>query len=330
MRWRAHVASPFRMTSTSHIWRIFTVLAVIAALGFLAHWLLRPKSFGALGHYRADSLTEIANSELVHQGGEVCGECHRRIHQVHKKDIHFRVQCEDCHGPGNVHVRYHRDKDNLISRDQAVMPKEYTLEGCLFCHRKLSARPRTFAQIDPVEHYEFLHVTDHETRCIECHSPHEPLFLLEEVSKARLHPVIQECEDCHDAPPQEDCKNVPGHPAIFVCRDCHPAVVKDFMKREHSFLRCTTCHLFYRASETSGRIFKNGNRLFCLLCHEAKPFKDKEKLPQIVYADHLAKMAIVMRRDPGALEQEPTMCLTCHFDFIHDRKLIRSLQEHEP
>ena len=32
------------------------------------------------------------------------------------------------------------------------MPKEYTLEGCLYCHRKLASRPRDFPQVDLEEH----------------------------------------------------------------------------------------------------------------------------------------------------------------------------------
>jgi len=265
-----------------------------------------------------------------------------------------------------MHVKYHQDKDSSISKEQAMMPKEYTLEGCLFCHRKLSARPRTFAQIDPATHYKFLGVSDNETRCIECHSPHEPLFLLKEVSDARVHPVIFECEDCHDTPPEKGHEDIPDHPAIFVCRDCHPAIVKDFMKQKHSFLRCTACHLFYRESETSGRIFRNGNWRFCLLCHADKPFKDKNKIPQIVYSDHLEIVAKHMRRDlvqgdqpavclnchkdkdilpqtaysdhlekmaeimQGGLDtlvDDPTVCLMCHSDSIHDIILIRRLQE---
>jgi hypothetical protein len=318
------------MTDSSHVWRVFGLLGAVAAAGFLAQRLLKPKSFGELGHYRADAVREIMDLELVHQGKEVCGECHEAIHQAHVKDIHFRVPCEDCHGPGQAHVKYYKNKDPLVSKAQATMPREYTLEGCLFCHRKLAARPRSFAQIDPVEHYQFLHVNKPETRCIECHSPHEPLFLVEEVNKARIHPVILECEDCHDGQPRQDYRTVPDHPAIFVCRDCHPAVVKDFAKRAHSFLRCTACHTFYRETETSGRILKNGNRRFCLLCHEDKPFKDKEAMPQIAYADHLTKMAKVMRREPAVLGQDPTMCLTCHFDFIHDNKLIKTLEDHGP
>ncbi len=271
----------------------------------------------------------MMNMKLIHQGRESCRECHGDILEIHEKDIHFAVQCEDCHGPANLHMKYHRQEDKAIPQNLARMPREYTLEGCLFCHRKLSARPSTFAQIDPDEHYLFLHVTDKRTRCIECHSPHEPLFLLEQVSNARIHPIIYECIDCHTSIPEKDYKDVKDHPVVFVCQDCHPSVVRDFMEHEHSFMRCTACHLFHRENEISGRIFKNGNRRFCMLCHEAKPFKDKELLPQIVYEEHINEMSKVMRRDPEELIQDPSACLTCHFDFIHDLKLIRTIQEQE-
>ena len=315
------------MKSTSHVWRIFMFLIAIGILGFFARWILRPASFGEIGHYRADSLVEMLNLELVHQGKEVCRECHDTIYEIHEKDIHFSVQCENCHGPGNIHVKYHQGELELISKNLATMPKEYTLEGCLFCHRELLARPRTYAQVNRTEHYEFLHVTDEETNCIACHNPHEPLFLLDEVSQARVHPIIYECDVCHDIQPTRDYKEVEDHPVIFVCGDCHPAVVKDFTDHEHSFMRCTACHLYHPENETSGRIFKISNRRFCLLCHEEKPFKHKEQLPQIVWPEHLVKMAPVMRRNPDDLEHDATACLNCHFDSIHDSKLIGKLQE---
>jgi hypothetical protein len=313
----------------AHLHRVFSLVALALVGGFVLQRLLRPASFGDLGPYRADSLQEIASRQPIHQGRDVCASCHLEIHRVHQKDVHWSVQCEDCHGPGHRHVAYLRDGHSAITAEQARMPKEYTLEGCLFCHRKLAARPSDFAQIDPGEHYEFLHVTEPATPCIACHNPHEPLFLLEPVSEARVHPIIFECDDCHAEPPAASHKEVPDHPTIFVCADCHPSVARDFEKRQHAFLRCTGCHLFHPENAVAGRVYQNGNRKFCLLCHERKPFKDPDRVAQIDPTAHVEEMAPVMRLSAASLLEDPTSCLQCHFDYIHDPDLIRRLQEQE-
>jgi len=314
------------MKSTTHVWRIFLLIFIVGIAGFGAQRLLRPEGFGETGHYRVDSLFEIMDRDPVHRGKEICRECHEEILDVHEKDIHYDVKCEDCHGPGDLHVRFNLGEDDEgISEEDAVMPKEYTLEGCLFCHRKLAARPGTFPQVDPAEHYRFLHVNDPKTRCIECHSPHEPLFLLTKVSSARIHPVIHECSGCHENAPEADHREIPGHPLIFQCSDCHPAVVKDFNKQHHATLRCTACHLFHGENESAGRILKNGNRGFCLLCHEQKPFKDGDGPPLIVPMEHLLEEADITEEDE--LAKNPMVCLECHLDDIHDSDLLASLGE---
>ncbi|MBU0753552.1 MAG: cytochrome c3 family protein [Planctomycetes bacterium] len=304
------------MKSTSHVYRIFGLIAVLALLGFCAQRLLRPEGFGEAGHYRLGSLFEIMEQEPEHQGETICGDCHDEIVEVHGKDIHYNVKCEDCHGSGRVHVRYNRGEDDEgITEAEAAMPREYTLEGCLFCHRRLVARPKTFPQIDHREHYDFLNVNDPETPCIECHSPHEPLYLLTDVSSARIHPIIFECRDCHEGVMEKDHREVPDHPVIFVCGDCHPAVVDAFKKKAHARIRCTACHLFHRENETAGRIFKNGNRRFCLLCHERKPFRDEGGPPLIDAWAHLEEEADIARSDEQA--QDPLICIECHLQDIH-------------
>lgn len=317
------------MDSRTHVRRIVILLVVLVAAGLIVQRLLRPATFGEIGHYRAASLGEIAAKEPVHQTRSVCATCHGDIHDVHQKDVHWRVQCEVCHGPGDVHVRSHATATpGMAVPDAARMPKTYDRDGCLLCHRQLVARPRDFAQVDPVAHFAFLHVTEPETACIECHSPHEPLFLQEPVHEARLHPVVFECNDCHNEQPTRSHRDVADHPVIFECSDCHPSVAHDFAKRAHAFLRCTACHLYHPENEVSGRVYLNGGKRFCLLCHEQKPFKDAS-MPQIALPAHIEQMAPVMRRDPEPLLDDPESCLRCHFDFIHDAGLMRRLQEQE-
>ena len=46
-------------------------LILIVVLGLFFQRLSRPESFGEIGHYRANSLVEILNQELIHQGYRV-------------------------------------------------------------------------------------------------------------------------------------------------------------------------------------------------------------------------------------------------------------------
>lgn len=337
------------MKNDSHVKRIFAFLFLAAVLAFGIRHFLVPDTFGTIGHYRAGSLKDILNLSQVYQSKDACAPCHEDNYNLHKKDVHYNVQCENCHGPGNIHIaeivkflkqnhqnpitsgRYPKEALKLVPAKLAQMPKEYTLEGCLYCHRKLESRPHDFAQIDPKEHFKALHVIKDSIRCVECHNPHEPLYLLNPVSEARIHPAIYECDRCHTKPPEKSYKDVRNHPVIFQCEDCHTAIVQDFKKREHASMRCTQCHLYHPENETSGRIYKNGNKQFCLLCHEKKAFKDQDKgphgLPQIDVTTHLEKMPGIMRKDAASIMNSKTACLECHFNFIHDAKLIKTLRE---
>ncbi|MBK8977729.1 MAG: hypothetical protein IPM29_17620 [Planctomycetes bacterium] len=305
---------------TRYVRRVFLLVGVALVAAALLQRAARPATWGELGNYRTAGLTAILATEPVHLGKEGCARCHAEIFGLHEKDFHFDVECEDCHTPGREHVRFHdrfpTGGDPALAA-LASMPKEYTREGCLFCHRRLGARPRAFAQIEPAEHYAFLGVNDPQTRCIACHSPHEPIFLLAEVKRARIHPVIHECIHCHDTKPEGDYTQVDSHPAMFVCSDCHEGIVEDFESRKHSFMRCTACHLYHPENEDSGRILVNGNRRFCLLCHEDAPFRTGAKQPLVDSKAHLEMIADALELDAAELAADPRACLRCHLDKIH-------------
>jgi hypothetical protein len=233
------------------------------------------------------------------------------------------VPCVDCHGAGNVHVAYYNgDSLKGITRQAAMLEKEYNLEGCLYCHRKLKARPGDFPQIDHSEHYGFLKVSDMKTKCIECHSPHEPLFLLSDIQRSRIHPIVYRCSDCHKDKPEKSPKEVENHPTVFECKDCHAGIVKEFGTKSHSkHIECRTCHQFHKENESAGRIFKNGNAKFCLLCHERKSFKDEKYPPKIDWPGHVGGTEIVSKSDER-------ICLNCHENQVHEMDLTEKQNPH--
>ncbi|MGA2297599.1 MAG: hypothetical protein ABSG15_08640 [FCB group bacterium] len=312
------------MKDKLHIIVIFSIIVGIIIIAQIADLLLKPASFDEFGHYRWNAIGDIQSQKSVNQSINTCKECHNKIYQLHEKDAHYNVPCVDCHGAGNLHVAYHKggnDAKNITSM-QAVMKKEYNLEGCLFCHRKLAARPSDFPQIDKEQHFKFLHVTDSTTKCTECHSPHEPVFLLTDVNQSRLHPIVYRCNDCHNKAVKNSYSDVPNHPKIFECKDCHSDIVNDFNKRpHHNYVECRTCHLFHKEDETIGRIYKNGNAKFCLLCHEKKSFKDDKYPPKIEWPAHISKIENIKKTDEK-------ICLNCHANQIHKMALSNNKSPH--
>jgi hypothetical protein len=301
------------MKDKKHIITVAVIIVFVIIIGFVARYIIKPESFGEHGHYRWNAVSELQKQQIVNQNINTCAECHADVYQLHEKDAHFSVPCVDCHGAGNLHVLYHNGGDSAkqITKEQASLPKEYKLEGCLFCHKKLKARPSDFPQINQEEHYKFLNVPDLKTKCVECHSPHQPLFMLTSVRDARIHPIVYRCTECHDKKPEKSFKEVTDHPAIFECNDCHSSIVKSFNERPHQkYIECRTCHLYHKENDNTGRIYKNGNAKFCLLCHEKKPFKDEKYPPKIDWPTHIGNSKIIPKRDEK-------ICLNCHADRIH-------------
>lgn len=284
-----------------HAFPVFVLVAILAVGGLVARAYLVPDTFGEYGYYRATAMEEEQLRPTHYAGQDACEECHDDVTAVHAKDVHASVQCETCHGPGLKHI----DDPDI------PMQPANRKEDCLVCHRRLDARPGSFPQVTWIEHFKFVGVTDTNIACVRCHSGHEPLFTDHDLREARLHPLIQECADCHIGLVDENTEQPANHPRIFHCADCHPALTASFNKDEHRGLRCTTCHLFIKENNYSGRIVRNADPRFCLLCHRKTDFKLDSGTPKIDWPAHLTDVA----DDPVDPKRS---CTECHQFNIHD------------
>jgi hypothetical protein len=290
-----------------HAIRIFVLVGVALAGAVVARTALVPKTFGEHGHYRFAAIEEAKQLPMHHAGAAVCADCHDDIVALHDKDAHTGVTCETCHGPGLAHVD--AGGDGAIRRPDGR-------DACLVCHRLMLARPGEFPQVTPAEHLQSVGVADLETPCITCHDPHEPLFMDRDVRTARLHPLIHRCRDCHAGRLDESLPRPAAHPAIFECNYCHPEVAADFAGLPHHEMRCTSCHLFFRESESAGRILRDADPRFCLLCHRAADYRAADAAPGIAWPEHLDEMAGPDERDHR--------CVDCHQDRIHRLQPVRT------
>jgi hypothetical protein len=128
---------------------------------------------------------------------------------------------------------------------------------------------------------------------------------------ARLHPVVHRCRDCHGGPQRSPTSPRPAsHPPIFECGYCHPQVVADFADRSHKQVRCSTCHLFFRQTEYAGRIIRDADPRFCLLCHREASFRSDDAPPGITWPEHREEMG-------DGPEDAHKRCIDCHQENLH-------------
>jgi hypothetical protein len=283
-----------------HTVPVFVVLGIVVIGAMVARELLVPVSYGEYGNFRSEAVNEARDKELVHVGAKTCAECHEDVAAVRAKDVHARVQCETCHGVGAAHAA---DPEQPIAIPDGRA-------ACLVCHQKEDARPSHFPQIEVAGHFSFLGVKDDSIACTRCHSPHEPLFLDRDLRQARMHPIVHRCRDCHIGRTDEGLEQPENHPQIFTCKYCHSEVVSDFQDRAHAGIGCTTCHLFLKENSFSGRIVRDADPRFCLLCHQEAEFKGGGAPPGINWPAHLDDVA----EDEA---DQKKRCIDCHRDMIH-------------
>lgn len=93
-----------KLKNDSHVKRAFALLIIAGLLAFAVRQLLLPATFGTIGHYRTASLKDILTQDPVYQSKAACVQCHEDNFNLHEKDVHYGVQCENCHGPANNHI----------------------------------------------------------------------------------------------------------------------------------------------------------------------------------------------------------------------------------
>src|SRR3990170_7753571 len=106
-----------------HIFRLLVLIFGGLAVALVAIPLLTVDSFYRFGHYRANSVPEIAAKEPVYQTPRYCYGCHTERRAQWSAGSHKSVTCETCHGAAEGHPQ---DAKMLIPSD--------TQRLCTLCH----------------------------------------------------------------------------------------------------------------------------------------------------------------------------------------------------
>lgn len=190
-----------------HIVRLILVIVVLSAAGVIAKSYFTADSFYKYGHYRADSVAEIAAQEPVFQTPRYCKTCHSERHAQWSAGSHKSVICEVCHGAAQGHPQ----------NGKLPIPKD-TAKLCSLCHEAMPGRPRTQPQIDVAKH-------SGGQQCIVCHNPHSPKISAIAVKVAGDAKAGQQraaaCAGCHGEKgisPNDSWPNLAGQNAAYLAR----------------------------------------------------------------------------------------------------------------
>jgi cytochrome c553 len=191
-----------------HIFRLLMLVAAGLATGLIAKWYFTAGSFYEFGHYRADSVAELAAKEPVLQTAAYCQACHSERHAQWSAANHKTVACEVCHGPAEGHPE----------KGKLPIPAD-TRKLCSLCHERMPERPKTQPQVVLAQHGA-------GQQCAVCHNPHAPKLkgvvpMIEGDVAAGKKKHAESCASCHGAEgisPNDTWPNLAGQSAAYLVR----------------------------------------------------------------------------------------------------------------
>jgi len=190
-----------------HIVRLITLIVAVLVVAAIAAPLLTVDSFYRFGHYRANSVVEIAAQEPVYQTTRYCHGCHTERRAQWSASSHKSVTCEVCHGPAQGHPQ----------NGKLQIPAD-TVKLCTQCHEAMPGRPATQPQIQVAQHSS-------GQQCNICHNPHSPKIsaaatkVAGDAAAGKLSAAA--CSGCHGAAgisPNDTWPNLAGQNAAYLAR----------------------------------------------------------------------------------------------------------------
>ena len=187
-----------------HITRLILLMVVFGAVAYAAKIFFTPASFYSFGHYRGDSVVEIASDKPKYKGSDYCQGCHFEIYATWFKGLHHAagktrgVQCEVCHDAaggrdqGGLFQHVSTGSDHPASGKLPV-PRD-SLKLCPICHEKVPGRPEQQRQVDVATH-------SGTQQCTACHNAHSPKIVLAAIPEGKAGAPgagkAPACAGCH-------------------------------------------------------------------------------------------------------------------------------------
>ncbi len=198
------------------------------------------------------------------------------------------IRCEECHGPGSLHVENPYNWQMKVDRDAAA---------CGDCHFRGTQEEVNASGgfIRHHEQYEELFQSKHITLdCVTCHDPHTGVVQLR---KEGLQTTRTSCENCHfqNAETQKNAAHIENN---VECIDCHmPRIVKSALGNAEMFTGDIRSHLMAIDPMQVGQFSEDGKVALsqisldfaCRHCHVdggVAPAKTDEELQAMAIGYH--------------------------------------------
>lgn len=203
-----------------HIVRLLLVMVICAVLAYVGKQWLTVDSFYQFGHYRGNSVAEIASDKPKYATPKSCEPCHAVKYAEWSKGVHNNpeqgkvVKCEVCHGASGSRDKKPNSYNSSTGTDH---PKNLKLEipgdsvkVCTLCHEQMPGRPLEQKQIVVASHAG-------SQQCKVCHNVHSPrnfVGALASTSKpgnvAAGKAIADDCAACHGKLGVSDEGSVPS------------------------------------------------------------------------------------------------------------------------
>jgi cytochrome c553 len=203
-----------------HVLRLLLLIVLCAAAAYAGKQLLTVDSFYQFGHYRGNSVAEIASDKPKYATPKSCEACHVARYAEWSKGMHNNpeqgkvVKCEVCHGASGGRDRnpdsYNSSKGGDHPMNLKLEVPSDTVKLCTLCHEQMPGRPLQQKQIVVATHAG-------NQQCKDCHNIHSPrnfVGALVSTSKpgnaAAGKAISTDCAACHGKLGVSDEPSVPS------------------------------------------------------------------------------------------------------------------------
>jgi len=295
-----------------HIVRLVILMVACGAIALIAKWYFTVDSFYEFGHYRANSVPEIAAREPAYKTARYCQTCHAERHALWSANNHKSVTCEICHGAAQGHPE----------NGKLPIPTD-TVKLCTLCHEAMPGRPGTQPQIQVAQH-------SGGQQCKLCHNPHAPKIAAAAAVKVAGDVVAGKqraaaCTSCHGAEgisPNDTWPNLAGQHAAYLARilgayksgDQTDVMMSPMAKTlsdadvpnlaaYYASLSCRTVPSATRVGDVAaGKVLANN----CAACHGATGIASNPAWPSLA-GQKAGYLVNVLKAFRGGLRKDPMM-----------------------